>query len=138
MEKSLIQVLLELGIHPDMLSHLLRLLSLPHGSQFNDVLVLPDEHIGINADDASDFFYCFLWLEVLWAENAVGGLIHDGDLLKHVESPESVELLIHLQENHEYLQGVLTALGMGDQKASHVAQSLHQHILQTSGFVEDG
>jgi len=111
---------------------LCRPLTLPHPSQLADVLCLPGERLWLSSEDVAEFYHSLLWPACRHHKNAVGPLIRPSELAVLVTARRD-ELLALAMQDDSPKQLCLKSPGMGDQKASAVAQAFNQFALWRSG-----
>ncbi|MBM4022198.1 MAG: hypothetical protein FJ284_08145 [Planctomycetes bacterium] len=135
MEKSLDRVITEMyesgQLDDDTFLHLLRLVTLPHPCQLVDLVLKPSDRVLISSEDVAEFYHSLEWPEQRWPENAVGSLVRPSSLLGLVSNDIARRQLLDIirLSGDAWLQPALSSPGMGDQKASGVAQSFAQHLM---------
>ena len=86
--------------------------------------------ISIDIDDASDYFYLLRWPRARWEETLVGTAASASSLLQAGAQDEDGELA---RLGSTVCEWGLICPAMGDQKAAHASQAVHQHCLLQRG-----
>ena len=107
-----------------------RLLAFPHGSQFCDLVLGARSTISIDIDDASDYYYLLRWPRTRCEETLVGTAASASSLLLAGARDDDGELA---RLGSTMCEWGLICPAMGDQKAAHASQAVHQHCLLQRG-----
>ena len=91
---------------------------LPHGCQFGDLLLRPQETLRGSGDDLSNYFYQLLHAENWWRRNSFGRVFSGREAAALGGDPSK---RYHM---------CLRVVAMGDHNAVDVAQKLHETILK--------
>ena len=112
-----------------------RLMCFPHGSQFCDLLVDPACGVKMWCDDASNYYYLLRWPKARWHETLIGDAFSASKLLELGAMDRDGKLAACGDAEMEW---GLCCPAMGDQKAAHAAQALHQGVLRAGGSLTWG
>eukprot|EP00971_Amphidinium_carterae_P330868 6464124-Amphidinium_carterae.2 len=117
-------VIHEENIALDRKAELLRFMTLPHSSQYTDLVIPFKGEIRVSLEDAKDFFYLLQMPEARVRETMIGRPVRCSELFARLnlevpaawKAEKSVSLL-------------LLSPAMGDQKSVDIAQASHTHTL---------
>lgn len=124
MEMNLIDALQRRGCSEASLSEVRKLIRLPHGGMFAELILGPRDRLSINLDDLKDYYYLLLWPPAMVVCGAMGPALSDDDLVSLGLVPDGAR---------HY--ACLTAPAMGDMKVPDLAQLVHRWVLQRGGVL---
>eukprot|EP00971_Amphidinium_carterae_P306267 6086479-Amphidinium_carterae.2 len=118
-------------IDPERYHLLLRHMTLPHASQFTDLLLPANCHFMMNLLDCKDFFYLFeMPLTAVWT-TAVGTPIHRSCF----RDMDLASALVKCDLDQDATCSLfLRAPAMGDHKSVEIAQASHTAVLRKAGM----
>ena len=108
-----------------------RLMAFPHGAQFCDLVLSAGASLSIDADDAADYYHLLRWPRARWTETLVGRPASGAALLAAGARDDDDRTLENLGD--AVREWGLICPAMGDQKAAHAAQAVHQWSLLGHG-----